>query len=342
MRSPAGCGVLAMLAFAIAGSDSRAEDGSQIYLKGLKSCVMVRNLDRGVQGSGSVVNLRGGYVVTNWHVVRNGSKMMIVFPMWEKDRPVVEANKYQNQLTRIGLLGEVVASDPKVDLAVIKLVDPTKMPKSATAVKFAADSPLAGSKIHSIGNPGASDAMWVYTPGDVRAVYKKQWLSVLGPKTVGEHDAKIIEATSPTSPGDSGGPCFNDKAEQIGVTQGGLRSSVAQGYSYFIDSSEVKTFLKTHKIAFSLQSDQVKKEPEPKSDGTTTGVDTSIGVKVGAVDEEKARQEKSAATILNLVRPLTKDPSKRSFTTTKLRDLIKSYPKTEAAKEAQEILQRIE
>jgi S1-C subfamily serine protease len=343
----------------VAGSGSVAEDGTKVYLHGVKSSVMVYNLDSRGQGSGSVINLREGYVLTNWHVVENGpkskgSKMLIVFPIWEKDRPVLEADKYKAR--RDGLVGEVVASSSKVDLAIIKLIDPTKIPKGTLPVQFASDSPLQGSKIYSIGNPGASDAMWIYTPGEVRSVYGKKWTSSSGGKKVADHDATIIEATSPTSPGDSGGPCFNDKMEQVGVTQGGLRSTVAQGFSYFIDSSEVKGFLKSKNIAFNVENDaistEVKKDPEPKTEVVKKDPEPKTNVvkndppmkDVPMVDagDEKLMEEKEAAGRLILLRSLAKDPSRQKFAITKLHDLVNKYPKTKAADEARELLKRIE
>ena len=370
MNAPARCGFLAMAVLAVAGSGSVAEDGSKVYLHGLKSCVMVYNLDSKGQGSGSVINLRDGCILTNWHVVESGSKtksakMLIVFPKWETDRPVLEADKYQAR--RDGLVGEVVASSSKVDLAIIKLIDPTKIPKGTLPVQFASDSPLAGSKIYSIGNPGASDAMWIYTPGDVRAVYKKQWVSSSGGRKVADHDSRIIEATSPTSPGDSGGPCFNDKMEQVGVTQGGLRSAVAQAFSYFIDSSEVKTFLKSKNVAFNVENDAistvVKKDPEPKTDVVKKGPDPKTDVvkkdpdsktdvkidppmkvvpTVDPAGEEKIKLEKRASSELSLLRSLAKDPGRQKFAATKLREFLRKYPNTKAAEEAQELLKRID
>jgi serine protease Do len=329
-------GLLALLAPAAA----RAEDsGARIVQTGTKSAVQVVvpvGGGRASIGSGSVINLQQGYVLTNWHVVREQNEAAVIFPIWEKGKPVSDKDRYRQpaDLKKVGLTGKVVARDEKVDLAVIKLDAPRNVPAPAASVRFAADSPSAGAKLHSIGNPGASEAMWVYTPGDVRAVYKKKWNSAIrGGAEVFHHEAKVIEATSPTSPGDSGGPCFNDKGEQVGVTQGGLDAKVAQGYSYFIDVTEVKAFLKAHKIAFNVANDVVSTAagPEAKKDDP----------KKGAADDELARQEKAATSMLNLLRPLAKDPNRKSYAIEKLDQLVKMYPKTEAAKEAQALLKQI-
>ena len=107
---------------------------------------------------------------------------------------------------------------------------------------------------------------------EVRNVYKKKWTS----KGIGgvrsKHEVTIIEATSPTNPGDSGGPCFNDKGEQVGVTQGGLVSTVAQGFSYFVDTSDVKSFFDKNRVAYNVKSDSV---PDASADSPTTNVASS-------------------------------------------------------------------
>ncbi len=205
-----------------------------------------------------------------------------------------------------------------------------KLPPGVLPVKFAADSPGTGANVHSIGNPGASDALWVYTPGKVRSVYKKTWTAG---KARTEHKATIIEATSPTSPGDSGGPLFNDKAEQIGVTQGGIVDPSAQGYSYFIDVTKIKAFLKEHKITVSSApppavatetSDITKKKDPPKPMVT---------------DAEK--DEKNARTMLLLTKPLAANREKKATAIARLNELIEKYPKTKAAQEAEELLKKL-
>ena len=346
--------ILMLLAFAVfflsSAATAQETSGTKVYNSGMKSAVLVHNIASGSQGSGSVVNLKDGYILTNWHVVRGGTEMGILFPLFEKNRPVVDPERYNSLAARkSALVGRVVASDEKIDLAIIKLVQPASIPQGTKSVKFAADSPQVGFKIISIGNPAASESLWVYTPGEVRQVYKKKWVSGSQGKMIGDHEARIIEATSPTSPGDSGGPCFNETGELVGVTQGGLKSSVAQGYSYFIDCSEAKNFLRSKKFAFNVANDEVlmakgtdpkkdpepavnpdptkgpepKKEPEPKKDPAAT---------------DMAKLEKEAGNRLNLIRSVAKDPSKKTFASEQLKKIIAMYPKTEAAKEAQTLL----
>ena len=97
-----------------------------------------------------------------------------------------------------------------------------------------------GQSVHSIGNPGGSGALWVYTPGKVRQVYAKNWKSEVDGRTL-TFEADVIETDSPTNPGDSGGPLVNDKGELVGVTQGERSMLVCSARSS--TSSEVKALL---------------------------------------------------------------------------------------------------
>ncbi|MCE9533262.1 MAG: serine protease [Planctomycetes bacterium] len=335
MRIMIPCGL--MLAILLASSSGRAQDGAKIYSSGMKSAVMVINVERESAGSGSIVNLKDGYVITNWHVARQAAEVVVMFPLWEKGKPVKEFEAYMKQARKVGAIGKVVATDEKADLAVIKITEMQKIRQGSLPVKFAADSPATGSKIFSIGNPAASDAMWAYTPGEIRNVYKKKWSSGSRGVKIGDHEAMIIEATSPTSPGDSGGPCFNEKGEQVGVTQGGLDARVAQGFSFFIDCTEVKSFLKKNKIPYNQAVDVASPPADPK--------DVAIIAppkKLDPAAEDLAKQERAAASMLTLVRPLASDPSRQDLAVGQLNKLIAMYPKTEAAKEARVLLKKIQ
>jgi len=342
-----------VLFVAMAGSLlARADDGTTVYKNGMKSAVMIfapgkieGNLVSGSQGSGSVVNLSQGYILTNWHVVHSalkGADVFVHFPKWAKNRPVGEKDQYP---LLEGLPAKVVAMEEKVDLAILKILQPARIPRGVASVRFPSDSPLAGAKVHSIGNPGVSGSMWVYTPGEVRSVYNKSWRVAVSQTEVAEFEVKIIEATSPTAKGDSGGPCFNDKGEQIGVTQGGIPG--AANYAYFIDSSAVKTFLTKNKVKYNVNdpppddssptvavkdTEPKKKEAEPKKEVTAAD----------AAAEELAKQEKKAASELNFLRTLAKDPNKKTFASEQLQKFIGKYPKTEAAKEAKALLKQIQ
>ena len=145
--------------------------------------------------------------------------MPISFPLMDsKGQPIVDRDEYVRRAKHGEVLkGKVLKSAKSPDLALIEL---DKLPPNARAVKIAARSPRPGQTVHSCGNPGASDAVFLYTQGVVRQVSKKNWISG-GAGGMTADDAQVIETQSPTNPGDSGGPLVDDRLELVGVTQGG-------------------------------------------------------------------------------------------------------------------------
>jgi hypothetical protein len=171
--------------------------------------------------------------------LRNDS-LEVFFPEFE-DRLVLDRNRYlakgkaNPQLHR----ARVLAADESKDLALVQL---EFIPPGAQSLILSKVSASPGERVHSIGNPGGSGALWVYTSGTARtAPYRKQWQSS-GFGGVMKHDALVIETQSPTNPGDSGGPLLNDQAELVGLTQGNLTTS--NSISIFVDVEEVRNFLK--------------------------------------------------------------------------------------------------
>jgi hypothetical protein len=166
-------------------------------------------------------------------------KALVYFPDYSADHKLIPERKhYLDRTERLGIPGEVVEIDKEGDLALIRI---DRVPEGATELPIAEVSPEPGQTVHSVGNPGRSGALWVYTPGKVRQVYNKKWQVKLDEKTVQTFQAKVIETDSPTNPGDSGGPLVNDRGELVGVTQGGAID--AQSLSIFVDLAEVKRLL---------------------------------------------------------------------------------------------------
>ena len=215
------------------------DTGASVYRQVLPGTVWIHS-DRGngrrATGSGSLVDKGRRLVLTNYHVVGNVKKATVFFPDFGKDKKAIpERQHYLDLAGRLGIPGEVVELDKEGDLALVRL---DRVPDGAVELPLAAESPDPGQAVHSIGNPGKSGALWVYTPGKVRQVYGKKWKAKLDERTVLTFQAKVIETDSPTNPGDSGGPLVNDRGELVGVTQGGVID--ADALSLFVDLSEVK------------------------------------------------------------------------------------------------------
>src|SRR5215510_10052827 len=136
------------------------------------------------QGSGVIVS-QDGYIITNNHVVAEAV-----------DVEVILADRRQYK-------GRVVATDPKTDVAVVK-INATNLP----AVIWGDSSNLAvGDFVLAIGNPlGLSRTV---TFGIVSAV---------GRADVGVADFEdFIQTDAPINPGNSGGALVNIKGELVGI-----------------------------------------------------------------------------------------------------------------------------
>src|SRR5262249_47446140 len=146
---------------------------------------------------------------------------------------VAELSHYIQHAKR--LRAEVIDADGPRDLALIRLRD--KPPDSIAALKLAGKEPQPAERVHSVGNPSASGALWIYSAGRVRQVYRKEWRYAEGPARV----ARILEMQSPINNGDSGGPVVNDAGEVVGVVSGKKPEAVLM--SWCIAGAEVRAYL---------------------------------------------------------------------------------------------------
>lgn len=232
----------------------RTLTGQQVYDRLLKSCAwIVYPQPKGeVEGSGSLVNAENRIVLTNFHVVHvagvTATEVFVSFPVFGGDGRVNNSPRYYMERMKSSPTrhkAKVFAVDPEHDLALLQVVD---LPAGIEQLPLARTGGEPGQAVHSIGNPGRSDSLWVYTSGTVRtSPYQKQWLVKAGGDNF-QFRANIIETQSPTNPGDSGGPLVNERGELVAVTQGGAVG--ANALSYFIDVSEVKGFLKSKGLSW--------------------------------------------------------------------------------------------
>jgi hypothetical protein len=238
-RLVSACVVIA--GFAPAAVAQAKDDGAEVYKKTVRSTVWIHS-DRGralATGSGSLIDKDARLVLTNFHVVGDVKRATVFFPAFRDGKPIPERKYYLDREKTLAIRGTVLAVDKQADLAVIRI---EKVPDGETEIPLAASSPDPGQSVHSVGNPGDSGALWLYTPGKVRQVYQKTWKAEVDRRVL-SFKAKVVETDSATNPGDSGGPLVNDKGELVGVTQGGAIK--AQLLSTFVDVSEVKRLL-TH------------------------------------------------------------------------------------------------
>ncbi|TWT87662.1 Periplasmic serine endoprotease DegP precursor [Pseudobythopirellula maris] len=197
--------------------------------------VLAKNSEGTSSGTGVLVDAERKLVLTNAHVVGDSRNAVLFFRDLKEDRPVVEKSHYLKNVRKLGVRGRIVAVDRKRDLALLQL---DRLPEGAKAIELAEKSTSPGTGVDSIGNPGTSDALWVYTSGTVRAVYKKQFRT-----GVGEHEFTVVETQSPINTGDSGGPVVDATGKLIGVSQAiAKRGNLV---SYCVDVTEIRDFLES-------------------------------------------------------------------------------------------------
>ena len=207
----------------------------EIYNKTLNSTawVLAKTGGETSSGTGVLVNAEKKLLITNFHVVGDARATVIFFPESKNGKPIVERSHYLNNVKKLGIRGRVLGVDRKRDLALVEL---DRLPENAVAIPLAKDTIGPGEDVQSIGNPGTTDALWVFTSGTVRSVYQKQFRT-----GAGEHDFMVVETQSPINSGDSGGPVVNNDGELVAISQ--AISPKARLVSYSVDVSEVNGFL---------------------------------------------------------------------------------------------------
>lgn len=188
------------------------------------------------RGTGWVVDPKRRLIVTNHHIVdSNGpaDRLDVYFPVKVDGKWVNKLSYYQAVVTPAK--ATVIATTREHDLALLQL---DRLPANAKSLKLAADSPAAGSQLHSLGGmPRGTKTMWIYSYGRVRSVGER-------PNAYG-NNSRMVETQLSVNKGNSGGPIVNDFAEVVAVVEGGEFDPLVKGVTYHVDVRQLKSFLKT-------------------------------------------------------------------------------------------------
>lgn len=166
-----------------------------------------------VRGSGFVISA-DGYIITNFHVVEDPLSVYVQFPG-------VTKNKYEVA---------IVGFNPVLDIALWRLTDKALADvKRDMNVKQLAYLPLGNSDLVS----GAQEVLLLGYP-----LGQEQVKSSTGCVSGRERDEReLIQTTTPTNPGNSGGPFLDNNGNVIGVCVSGVDG--ADGVNYFIPINNV-------------------------------------------------------------------------------------------------------
>lgn len=182
-----------------------------------------------VYGSGLILDVDRGLVITTAGVMTNFDKLICDLPAFDGDDVVVEARDYYKNSNPA--FGTVLYRDQRRNLAILHV---DSLPAGAQAVKLATSSAQPGEAVLSIAAKGqGSEGMWVMSQGHVRMTYQRTGNS--GFKT------RTVESDLPCNQGCAGGPLVNQRGELIGVMDSFEQN--ARLVSKAIEVSELKAFL---------------------------------------------------------------------------------------------------
>jgi S1-C subfamily serine protease len=151
-------------------------------------------------GSGFVID-KAGHIVTNFHVVRGGAKVLVSF-------------SGRDQVT-----AAVVGTDPSTDIAVLKIQERAS---ALTPLELGnSDAVRVGDTVYAIGNPfGYTRTL---TSGIVSAVQRQ----ITAPNTLPIEN--VIQTDASINHGNSGGPLLDAAGRVIGVTSQIYAANSQQG-----------------------------------------------------------------------------------------------------------------
>lgn len=150
-----------------------------------------------LEGSAFAMN-NNGYVITSFHTVKGADSIFI-----------------QNNLTE-RTLARLVLSDPKLDLAILKIENTAVIKNWQVPFSIKEKSTDIGEKVFTLGYPRKD------------VVYGEGSLSSLSGYS---NDTVMYQVSIPVNPGNSGGPLLDDQGNVIGVISGKQSSSEATGFA---------------------------------------------------------------------------------------------------------------
>ena len=154
-------------------------------------------------GTGIIMS-EDGYIITNAHVIEDGNQIMVTLN---------DGTEYQAQ---------VVGSDSKVDIAVIK-VEATGL----TAGNFGdSDSLVHGEPAIVIGNPLGMDFAGTITDGIISSTSREV--------KIDNYIMNLLQTNAAVNRGNSGGPLINCRGEIVGVVSAKISVDDVEGIGFAI------------------------------------------------------------------------------------------------------------
>lgn len=171
-------------------------------------------------GSGFIIN-EDGYILTNYHVVE------LAISNNTKDVTVILSTGEE-------IAAKVVNYDQNRDIAMVKLVDGTKVP--AVVELGDSDGLYVGQEVVAIGTPLGKNFAQTLTKGIISGVNRNL-------TTEGGNTGDYIQTDAAINSGNSGGPLINTKGEVIGINTAklsGQSETTIEGMGFAIPINDAK------------------------------------------------------------------------------------------------------
>ena len=173
-------------------------------------------------GAGFIIDNVNGLIVTNYHVTKGMKNVLVAF----YDENIQDLSK----LTYYS--AKVIKYSAKKDVAILKLE------KSLSGLQQLMLSDMlnlkVGEEIHTIGHP--QNFVWTYSKGMITGLRKNFQFG-------SEKIADVIQINASISPGNSGGPLFNDYGQVVGMVTFSESSQLSQNLNFAVSSSDIKKVL---------------------------------------------------------------------------------------------------
>ena len=224
------------------GGTRQLLEASRLYQQCAPGVVALIAMEGEAFGAGALLDR--GEIVTNWHVVDGETEMLVCL-----HDP--EVTTIDNMDVEDWVVGKVVASDQSRDLALVRMKSgrtgrvPVKLGKT--------DGLAVAQDVFAIGHP--EGYIWSFTYGVISQL-RDGFSWSYDPST--SFTADVVQTQTPTNPGSSGGPLFDENGKLIGINS--FRSS-GEGLNFALRVNEVESFLDAARRGEFKHSSRKRQEP---------------------------------------------------------------------------------
>jgi len=206
---------------------TRSPWGPEMYRQTVDGVVLITVLEivegqwRKVGDGTGVLVTSAGHILTNWHVVKNIPRVVVVF-----------RRKMENDTW----WAKVLATYPEKDLALLELEHSSTgskiLPPFPVIQLENPDNLMVGQDVFTIGHP--EGLSWTYTQGVISQI-RPRYLWEMGGR---KYRATVLQTQTDISYGSSGGPLINSSGKLVGIIS--MLMEGKAGLNFAISAHEIQ------------------------------------------------------------------------------------------------------